>query len=52
MIQTAKLNGIEPFAYLCDVLEKIVSGRTKATELGSLLPWVWRTSQTQAAVNS
>jgi transposase len=38
MIQTAKLNGIEPFAYLCDVLEKIVSGRTKATELSSLLP--------------
>jgi transposase len=52
LIQTAKLNEIEPFAYLRDVLEQIVSGRTKASELGSLLPWAWKASQTQAAVNS
>jgi transposase len=38
LIQTAKLNEIEPFAYLRDVLEQIVSGRTKANELSSLLP--------------
>ena len=42
LIQTAKLNGVNPQAWLTDVLERIVSGRTKATELGSLLPWNWR----------
>jgi transposase len=52
LIQTAKLNGVEPFAYLRDVLERIVSARTKANELSSLLPWAWKAAQTQAAVNS
>ena len=47
LIQTARLNAVEPFAYLRDVLERIVSGQTKANELGSLLPWAWK-----AAVNS
>jgi hypothetical protein len=32
LIQTAKLNDVEPFAYLRDVLERIVSGTTKANE--------------------
>ena len=52
LIQTAKLNAVEPFAYLRDVLERIVSGQTKANELSSLLPWAWKASQTQAVVNS
>ena len=42
LIQTAKLNGIEPMAWLTDVLERIVSGRTKAHEMYTLLPWNWR----------
>jgi transposase len=42
LIQTAKLNGVEPMAWLTDVLERIVSGRTKARELQNLLPWNWR----------
>jgi hypothetical protein len=42
LIQSAKLNGVEPMAYLTDALERIVSGRTKAHELQSLLPWNWR----------
>jgi hypothetical protein len=41
LIQTAKLNGVEPMAWLKDVLERIVSGRTKAHELHTLLPWNW-----------
>ena len=41
LIQTAKLNGVEPMAWLTDVLERIVSGRTKAHELHTLLPWAW-----------
>ncbi len=42
LIQTAKLNGVDPMAWLTDVLERIVSGRTKAHELHTLLPWNWR----------
>ena len=41
LIQTAKLNGVDPTAYLTDVLERIVSGRTKAHELPTLLRWNW-----------
>jgi transposase len=52
LIRTAKLNEIEPFAYRRDVLERIVSGRTKANELSSLLAWAWKASQTRADVNS
>jgi transposase len=44
LIQTAKLNGVEPMAYLTDVLERIVSGRTKQHELHTLLPWNWAPS--------
>jgi transposase len=51
LIQTAKLNGVEPFAYLRDVLERMVSGNTKTNELSSLLPWAWKASQANAAVN-
>lgn len=51
LIQTAKLNEVEPFAYLRDVLERIVSGRTKASELSSLLPWAWKASQIETIVN-
>jgi transposase len=52
LIQTAKLNDVEPFAYLRDVLERIVSGKTKVTDLASLLPWKWKASQAQPVVNS
>jgi transposase len=40
LIQTAKLNGVDPMAWLAEVLERVVSGRTKANEL-STLPWNW-----------
>ena len=33
MIQTVKLNSVEPFAYLRDILERIISGHTKANAL-------------------
>ena len=41
LIQTAKLNGVDPLVWLTDVLERIVSGRTKAHEMHTLLPWTW-----------
>ena len=42
LIQSCKLNDVEPLAYLTDVMQRIVSGRTKRHELHSLLPWNWR----------
>lgn len=44
LITTAKLNGIEPMAYLTDVLERIVAGCTRSHELATLLPWNWHPS--------
>lgn len=41
LIQTAKLNGVDPMAWLTDVLERMVSGQTKAHQLEMLLPWIW-----------
>ena len=35
---TAKLNDVEPFAYLKDVLERMSNGHPM-TKLGELLPW-------------
>jgi len=50
LIQSAKLNGVEPLAWLTDVLERIVSGRTKRHELETLLPWNWKAAkETEAA---
>lgn len=45
LIQTAKLNGVDPMAWLADVLERVVSGRTKSTALHALLPWNWKHSR-------
>lgn len=39
LIQTAKLNDVEPLAWLADVLKRMVSGQTKRHELDQLLPW-------------
>jgi transposase len=38
LVATAKLNGVEPLAWLTDVLERMVWGRTKIHELERLLP--------------
>jgi transposase len=51
LVATAKLNGVEPQAWLTDVLERMVSGRTKATELERLLPWAWKAERLAAAVD-
>jgi transposase len=42
LINTAKLHGLDPQTYLADVLERIVSGRTKVNALRELLPWHWK----------
>ena len=45
LLQTAKLNDVDPLAWLTDVLERIVAGRTKNHELATLLPWNWKASK-------
>jgi hypothetical protein len=52
LVATAKLNGVEPLAWLTDVLERVVSGRTKAHEFARLLPWTWQAERLAVAVNA
>ena len=46
LIATAKLNDVEPYAYLKDVLERMTHGHP-VNRLDDLLPWNW----TPTAVN-
>lgn len=41
LIQTCKLNGVEPYAYLGDVLRRMVDGHP-ASRVDELLPWNWK----------
>jgi hypothetical protein len=52
LIQTAKLNKLDPLAWLTDVLERIVSGQTKRTELHTLLPWNWKPACMPTTISS
>jgi transposase len=52
LIQTAKLNGVDPMPWLTDVLQRIVSRQTKVHELHTLLPWNWTPSEARASVAS
>ena len=51
-VATARLNGVEPSAWLTDVLERMVSGRTKAQEVEQLLPWTWKAERLAAIVDA
>lgn len=42
LIQTARLNDVDPQAWLADVLGRIANH--KITDLAALLPWNWRCS--------
>jgi transposase len=42
LLTTAKLNGLDPYTWLNDVLERIVSGEIKSTSLERCLPWHWK----------
>jgi Transposase IS66 family/IS66 C-terminal element len=52
LVQSAKLNGVEPLAWLTDVLERMVSGRTKRHELETLLPWNWKAAKEAEAAGT
>lgn len=42
LIESCKLNEVEPYAYLKDVLERMVAGHP-INRLAELLPWNWKT---------
>jgi transposase len=50
LITTAKLNDVEPFAYLKDVLERMSSGHPMS-RLDELLPWNWTHSNFKVLTN-
>ena len=47
IIETCKLNGVNPQAYITDVLTKIVAGHPNS-RLDELLPWEWKKLNAQA----
>jgi transposase len=48
LIATAKLNGVEPFAYVRDVLQRMTDGHPMS-RFDELLPWNWTSSIAAAA---
>jgi len=40
LVETCKLNGVDPQAYFSDVLEKLVN-LWPASRLDDLMPWAW-----------
>ena len=47
LIETCKLNGVNPHAWLSDVLTKLVN-RWPACRIGELMPWAYVKTGTQA----
>jgi len=45
LMTTAKLQGLDPFTYLNDVVERIVSGQVKSNDLDQLLAWNWKAAR-------
>jgi hypothetical protein len=45
LIATAKLNDVEPYAYLRDVLQRLADGHPM-NQLDELLPWAWKPKNT------
>jgi transposase len=45
LINTAKLNDLDPHTYLVDVLERMISGRTPVNRLDELLAWNWKAAR-------
>jgi hypothetical protein len=50
LLATAKLNDVEPFAYLKDVLERMSNGHPMS-KLDDLLPWNWTLSNPQSTTD-
>jgi transposase len=41
LINTAKLNGVDPLPWLTDVLDAVVTGRVTINAIHRLTPWAW-----------
>jgi hypothetical protein len=48
ILQTAKLNGVNPQAYLTDTLSQIAAGHP-INRISELMPWVYQYHITEAA---
>ena len=48
IIETCKLNGVDVFSYLADVMQRIASGWPNK-QLDELLPWHWRPPKNKSA---
>jgi hypothetical protein len=44
LIETCKLNGVEPYVYLRDLLQRMVNGHP-VNRLDELLPWNWKSAE-------
>ena len=49
LINTARLNDVDPQAWLTDALQRLVSGRTKINQIHELLPWNWKAEREKEA---
>jgi hypothetical protein len=49
LIETCRLNGVDPQAYLTDVLTKLVNGWPK-NRIDQLMPWAWANNDAKARV--
>jgi len=49
LLQTARLNGLDPYTWLNDVLERMISGEVKSHQLDQLLAWNWKAQREAAA---
>jgi hypothetical protein len=47
LIETCKLNDVDPLGYLTDVLARIVNGQSNR-DIDQLLPWAYRTQDLKA----
>jgi len=45
LIETAKMNGVEPYAYIHDILQKMLDGHP-VNRIDELLPWQWKLNNT------
>ncbi|CAH2605725.1 transposase (plasmid) [Rhodovastum atsumiense] len=45
LLNTCRLNDVDPLTWLTDVLARIVSGRTKSHQLHELLAWNWKAAR-------
>ncbi len=51
LLQSAKLNGLDPEAYLTDVIDRMAKGHP-INRLSELLPWNWNKTEINLATTS